>query len=105
VSGRSGLTQGPPHVVCDVCGNREVAALGVTPDYVRCEPRDVPPGTLPQGAVRGHHRWALNPAMDDTIRVWCDDEEHHDWLEFSKFTAVAAAKKGGTCRAYPAERV
>jgi hypothetical protein len=100
----SGLTQGPPHVVCgsDTCGNREVAALVVTPDYVRCEYRDVPPGTLPAGAVRGHHRWALEPTVDATIRVWCDHHSHRGWLEFSKVDAVAAAKNGGTCRAYPA---
>jgi hypothetical protein len=99
----SGLAQGPPHVVCDVCGTREVAALGVTPDYVRCEPRAVPPGPLPPGAVRGHQRWALDPSHDATIRVWCSRGRGGHWLEFSKLqAAAAAATEDGVVRASPA---
>jgi hypothetical protein len=82
----------PPYVACGVCGGREIATLTIEGDYVRCDPRSVPPEPLPRGAVRGHHRWALDPFHDEIIRVWCSRGRAGHWLEFSKFDAVAAAK-------------
>jgi hypothetical protein len=105
----------PPFVACGVQhsgtearrarAGRWVAKLEVTRELVRCEPRDVPPGRLPEGAVRGHHRWALEPDRDATVRVWCSRGRGGHWLEFSKFDAVAAAKRGGVIRAFPARRL
>jgi hypothetical protein len=101
----------PPYVACGVqhggsearraWAGRWVAKLEVTPQWVCCEPRDVPPGRLPEGSVRGHHRWSLEPDRDGTIRVWCSRGRSGHWLEFSKFDAVAAAKRGGIIRAFP----
>jgi hypothetical protein len=88
--------------VCDVCGNREVAALRLGPGYVACEIREAPPHD-PGERVVWQYRWVPEPDRDETLRVWCDDENHRDWLEFTKLDAVAAAKRGATCRAYPAQ--
>jgi hypothetical protein len=105
----------PPYVACGVQhggsaarrarAGRWVANLEVTPEWVRCEPRDVPPGQLPEGAVRGHHRWALEPERDATVRVWCSRGRGGHWLEFSKLDAVAAAKRGVVMRAFPGRRL
>ena len=79
----SGQTQGPPNVVCDVCGTREVAALRLMLGYVVCTPRDIPPVKLPPGAVRGNYHWKLEPTHDETIRIWCHRHALDEWLEFS----------------------
>jgi hypothetical protein len=99
----SGLVQGPPHVVCDVCGIREVAALKLGPGYVACEVRDAQPHDPGERQV-WQYRWAPEPAHDATIRVWCDDQDHRDWLKFQKVDAVAAAKTRGVVRAVPLQR-
>ena len=85
--------------MCDVCGNREVAALGLGPDYISCEVRDAPPHE-PGERQTWQYRWAPEPDHDETIRVWCEDQR--DWLEFSKLDAVAGAKNRGVVRAFPA---
>jgi hypothetical protein len=104
MSGQSGDLQGAPHVVCGVCGKREITTLRLMLGYVVCTPRDIPPGKLPPGAVHGNYHWKLEPTHDETIRIWCGRHALDEWLEFSKCDAVAAAQKGGTCRAFPAQR-
>jgi hypothetical protein len=92
------------YVACGVCGKPEIATLRLMLGYVVCTPRAIPPGKLPPGAVRGNYHWKLEPTHDETVRIWCDRHALDEWLEFSSFDAVTAAKRGDEIRAFPAER-
>jgi len=65
--------------------------------------RDAPPHDPGERQV-WQRRWTPDSTQEELVRVWCDDEHHHDWLEFSKLTAVTAAKNRGVVRAFPAQR-